>query len=265
MTRTLTLLLIAGCALGAANTRADEDLPYLATIAIDWAPGATRASGDTLDSTLHVNDAARSLSALSAIDGIEILTSDEDAIRIRYRKRPTIASGIPEDFLESSWVVDFDEASVRALIDSMPGAAEAQPMIKELERFVYDHIVDKTYSRAFDLASRVAASGRGDCTEHAVLLAALARAFDHPARVVFGNLVLQSRADLYAFGHAWTEIHDGEKWQIHDATLPGNDTPDVRVRYIPLGLLRDEGPGYPFSLMEVVDAMPSRISGVAAP
>lgn len=54
---------------------------------------------------------------------------------------------------------------------------------------------------------------KGDCTEHSVLLAALAQAVGLPARIVVG-LVYSQRAFHY---HAWNEIYVGE-WIEMDAT-----------------------------------------------
>ncbi len=164
----------------------------------------------------------------------------------------------------SSWVVDFDESSVQALLSELAASNDEPPTPAQLERFVFGHIANKSYSRSFDLASRVAASGEGDCTEHAVLLAALARASGYPARVVIGNLVLDFDTGLFAFGHAWTEIYEGGAWQIRDATIPGAEPSLRQARYIPLGSLDDEGPSYVLSLVETMSAMPVQISGVAS-
>ncbi len=262
MTRILAALLVAAGLLCAPDARADADSPYLATIAIERAPGASRPLSEPLVSTLHVADASRSAAAITPVDGLEVLSRIDGELRIRFAARPTVADGDPGDFLDSTWVVDFDEPAVRELTGALAPDGETAPTIGQLERFVFEHIADKTYSRSFDLASQVALSGKGDCTEHAVLLAAVARAQNYPARVVFGNLVVETPSALHAFGHAWTEIHDGDRWQIRDATLPGDAPGAAAVRYIPLGALRDEGPGYALAMFEVISAMPSRISGV---
>ncbi len=256
-------LFIALAALSAAGSAvADGDLPYLATIAVERAQGAQEVFGERIVSTLHIEHAARAAAALSGIDGLEVIAADEHSLRVAFVERPTVRGDADARFLAHSWVVDFEEQSVKALAADLRAGLEATPTIDDLERFVYDHIVDKSYSRAFDLASQVAASGAGDCTEHAVLLAALARANGHPARVVLGNLILDSESGLYAFGHAWTEIHDGENWTIRDATRPAM-APDVRqLRYLPIAILDDEGPGYFMSLLNTMTAMPFRISDV---
>jgi transglutaminase-like putative cysteine protease len=63
-------------------------------------------------------------------------------------------------------------------------------------------------------AREVLASRRGDCNEHAVLLAALARAAGIPARVVAGAVY----ADTGFYYHAWTEVWLGS-WISADGVL----------------------------------------------
>ena len=254
----LALLWVAG--LLPAVALADGDTPFLSTIAIERMPGSTGSLGSPTLSTLHVNDAGRAAALLGQIDGLEILTVGNETVRIRSTARPTYRRTASDVDRQSSWVIDFDEESVRAIVNEFSGS----PTPAQLERFVFDHIANKTYSRSFDLASRVAATGEGDCTEHAVLLAAIARAQGLAARVVFGVLVLDFDDGLFAFGHAWTEIFDDGAWQIRDATMPGEDPSLRESRYIPLGSLTDEGPSYVLALVETLAAMPVRISDVAA-
>ena len=58
-------------------------------------------------------------------------------------------------------------------------------------------------------------SRRGDCTEHAVLLASLCRARGIPARMATGF----AYAGGMFLGHAWTEVKLGESWYPLDAAL----------------------------------------------
>jgi transglutaminase-like putative cysteine protease len=72
-------------------------------------------------------------------------------------------------------------------------------------------------------AREVLRSRRGDCNEHAVLLAALARAAGVPARVVAGLIVTGD--GVFAW-HAWNELWLGE-WVSADAVfeqLPADAT-----------------------------------------
>lgn len=242
---------------------ADDDLPYISSIAIERAPGETGAFAKSVAATLHVQYPARTALLLSRVDGLEVVASAAQTVTIESLEKPTIAGPVDERFLRESWVVDFDEPPVQALLRELAAGRADRPSVDELEHFVFDHISNKSYTRAFDLASKVAASGEGDCTEHAVLLAALARANAYPARIAFGNLIIEADSGLYAFGHAWTEIHDGERWQVRDATLPMRDPSMKQLRYLPIAILADEGSGYFLSLLDVMTTMPVRLSGMA--
>ena len=114
-------------------------------------------------------------------------------------------------------------------------------------------IARKNLTRGIDSAARVAARREGDCSEHAVLLAAAARLAGRASRVVVGVALVEVGGQLRGFGHAWTEIHDGRAWHTVDATmLPAG------VRYLPLAALADEGPGYVGSAWAVLTPLDVR-------
>lgn len=83
---------------------------------------------------------------------------------------------------------------------------------------VVEHALDWTeFSPAFASAAEAAGTGKGDCTEHAVLLAALLRARKIPARVATGLVYVPQRK---AMGfHMWTEAWIHDRWVPLDATL----------------------------------------------
>jgi len=94
------------------------------------------------------------------------------------------------------------------------GESEPRNVVLALCRLVYRTVKNKGYDHAFLSALEVAQRKEGDCTEHAVLLAALARARGIPARVAVG-LVLQGDAFYY---HMWTEALVNGCWVGFDAT-----------------------------------------------
>jgi hypothetical protein len=72
---------------------------------------------------------------------------------------------------------------------------------------------------------------RGDCTEYALLLAALARAEGIPARVVAG-IAYGSRfvGRPHVFGpHMWVQAWDGRRWRSFDAGLAGFDAGHIAL------------------------------------
>ncbi len=85
-----------------------------------------------------------------------------------------------------------------------------------IESFVSSYIDNKNLSVGYASALEVAKSRQGDCTEHALLTAALCRAAGIPARVVMGIVYAQ---DGLFMGHAWTEAYIGNKWIGLDAAL----------------------------------------------
>jgi transglutaminase-like putative cysteine protease len=83
-----------------------------------------------------------------------------------------------------------------------------------------DHVyrrLDKVYGASRDRASEVLAAGKGDCTEHALLFVALARALGIPARGVLGLVYAQYDDGVPAlYWHAWGEVKSGGEWIAMD-------------------------------------------------
>jgi hypothetical protein len=86
-----------------------------------------------------------------------------------------------------------------------------------LEQFVHRYIKQNDFSQVFATAAEVADRREGDCTEYAVLLAALCRAREIPARVAIG-LVYMPKTHEFGY-HLWTEVYIDDKWIPIDATL----------------------------------------------
>ncbi|MGH8030032.1 MAG: transglutaminase-like domain-containing protein [Arenimonas sp.] len=74
-------------------------------------------------------------------------------------------------------------------------------------------------------------TGRGDCTEYAVLLAALARAQGLPTRVVVGMVYASrftGRKDSFS-PHAWVQVYENDRWVSYDAAFDGFDSTHVAL------------------------------------
>ena len=106
------------------------------------------------------------------------------------------------------------------------GLAHAGEIATACERYVARTLKNKNFSTALASAAEVAESLEGDCTEHAVLLAAMLRAKGIPSRVCVGLVAIEGRGKLG--GHMWTEAllkhADGPAdskgvWTPLDATL----------------------------------------------
>lgn len=114
----------------------------------------------------------------------------------------------PSRFLQS------DDANIIALAKRAVGnTKDSAQAAKRIEEFVAKYVKNISLSVGYASATEVAASRRGDCTEFAVLCAALCRAAGIPARVTVGVAYVndfEGRTGLG--GHAWTEAYISDKW-----------------------------------------------------
>ncbi len=116
-------------------------------------------------------------------------------------------------------IVELTRGALRGVRDGKPARAES------LRQFVGRHISAKSLGVGFASASEVARTLEGDCTEHAVLLAAMLRADGIPSRVVSGLIYadrFEGERDVFVY-HMWTQAlldtDGGPAWVDLDATL----------------------------------------------
>jgi len=130
---------------------------------------------------------------------------------------------------QSSIAINVDDPNIRRLIERAllegDGASSAADRAERLRQFVHGYIQQRDLSVGFATASEVARTARGDCTEHAVLLAAMLRGAGIASRIVTGVIYVdQFLGHEAVFGyHMWTQawIEDdlGGHWVDLDATL----------------------------------------------
>ena len=239
-----------------------EDLGlYLFQIPITRATAATGVLAETVQADLHVPNPAYLVTRLSETS-LSVIAVEENAVRLAIGSHDTFTGAPTPQHRTSTFVIDYDEVPVAKLVNKIGTVHGSEPSIEELLEFVDVAIANKSFRRHFDLASQVAVSGEGDCTEHAVLLTALARATNRPARVVLGLMLVETSDNLMALGHAWTEIHNGDAWKIADATRPDVQLPGAKLRYVPLVVLDNEGPGYALQVANFTSVYPVRVDQV---
>jgi hypothetical protein len=127
---------------------------------------------------------------------------------------PTAADREPNNWIQS------DNPKIIALAKEAVGN-ESDPWLASVrtEKFVHDYITRKDFSTAFASAAEVAETRQGDCTEHAVLLAALCRALGIPARVAIG-LVYVPHEQGFGY-HMWTEVYvESTEVKLNKSPLP---------------------------------------------
>jgi hypothetical protein len=113
----------------------------------------------------------------------------------------------PTRFVQSDRKEIIDLA--RQAIGSTKDAAEAA---RKIEAFVAGYVEHKSLSVGYASAAEVAASRQGDCSEFAVLTAAMCRAVGIPAQVVVGIAYVKNFAGLQDRfgGHAWVQAYIGQ-------------------------------------------------------
>ncbi len=131
------------------------------------------------------------------------------------------------NYLQSTPYLQATDAAIeRTAIDVVGPETRAYYAARKLQQWVYRNIRTKSLSLGFASAKETLLSREGDCTEHAVLLAALARSVGIPSRVAVGLIYLpQADQNLGRFVyHMWTEVYIGGRdrgeWIPLDATNP---------------------------------------------
>ena len=242
-------------------TRAQaDDVPFYASIGIELGKGQSLPLSEKIQYEIEAIDPDAVVERLGEWQGIFAKRSGSDTVSISQNTHPRFIGQVNDKYLESSFVVDFDESSVADFISGFKTVSGGEWTLERITGYVSDYIDDPTYIHGFNIASVVASNRSGDCTEYAVLTAALARALAYPARVVLGTAILNVDDSLNAYGHAWTEVWYNKKWQIVDAALhplTGNS-----VFYMPGAALDNEGLGHMMGLMSAIQALPSHLRSV---
>jgi hypothetical protein len=115
----------------------------------------------------------------------------------------------------SPWIQSADRR-ITELAATIPAGSPAQ-IATAAESLVREHVENRNFGHAMATAAEVAETRAGDCSEHALLLAAICRAHGIPTRVAIG-LVYVPATQSFAY-HMWNEAFVGQHWVTLDATL----------------------------------------------
>ena len=173
-----------------------------------------------------------------------VMPVDEDTVMVEVDLGAGGGEGFGDDaapdaaLLEASPMLDYRDPAVAGLLTRWGGDGRDDAALSEhLRRSVQGYIQQKNLSVGFASADEVARTRQGDCTEHAVLLAALLRGAGVPSRCVSGLVYADQfagREGIFGY-HMWTQgwlDPDGEgplasRWVDLDATLPGDEAFDA--------------------------------------
>lgn len=161
---------------------------------------------------------------------------------LQVTQRPAGVQGLPytdDDpvalaALEASDWIQSDAPDIQALAKQAAGdAGTAAEAMTKLEAFVAGYVNEKSLSVGYASALEVLQTRAGDCTEHALLLAALGRALGVPTRVATGIAYVDTwigMQDTFV-PHAWAQAYIDGQWISYDAALGGFGAGHIALGY----------------------------------
>ena len=140
----------------------------------------------------------------------------KDTVRIKKEFKTA------QEFKTANLMIDSDNPLIRQLAQNAgKGSKNIIELSEKLFFFAQKYLIYKNFKVGFASATETAKKREGDCTEHAVFLAALGRAMGIPTRVASGIAYLKSfkgKKNVMGF-HMWTEFHLRGKWMRLDSAL----------------------------------------------
>jgi len=120
-----------------------------------------------------------------------------------------------QEYISSSVYIEAEDTDIHAkALEILDGESNSWRAAKKLSNWVYKSIKEKQLSGGYSSALTTLKTGAGDCTEHTVLMIAMARSVGIPARICSG-IVFMRNAFYY---HFWPEVYVG-KWVQMDPTI----------------------------------------------
>jgi transglutaminase-like putative cysteine protease len=165
------------------------------------------------------NDARQSFEAGAGKDAAAVKIENNTAVLKIESMGPADGQPGPAEvdaqYLRANALITSDDKQVRSLaLRATKGIADPWRKASAIQKWVYDKVRTKNFKTAFAAANEVARNLSGDCTEHAVLAAAMCRAVGIPSRVVVGMIYVDEQG---GFGyHMWDEVYVNQRWVAID-------------------------------------------------
>ncbi len=131
---------------------------------------------------------------------------------------------------QASTLVDSGHNRVRQLAaTAVAGNNDPARLARQLARTAHSLVRTSPNTKGLVAASEVAMAGTADSTGHAVLLTAMLRARNIPARVAVGLAHVPSEGQPTMAYRMWTLAYVGDDWIQLDASLPNGEAAADRV------------------------------------
>jgi transglutaminase-like putative cysteine protease len=166
------------------------------------------------------------------LEGSELVIEREDVDSLRSFALPQTDPLFAPD-LEATAFVQSDDPRIRDLARTIVGdETDARRAARRLLDWVYEN-VRKVPTVSVPSAVDVLASREGDCNEHAVLYAALARAAGLPTRIVAGTVYMpgDGAAGGAFYYHSWVDVWLG-RWTALDPTFGQFPADATHVKFL---------------------------------
>jgi hypothetical protein len=129
-----------------------------------------------------------------------------------------------KEFTDSNYFINWDNDLVKGhaakAVAGLPATATAWDKALAVEKWVKANMKAFEFSQAMATADNVAKTLSGDCTEYAMLAAAMCRAVGVPSRTALGVVYAPNPGGKpFLAYHMWAEVYAGEQWVPIDATL----------------------------------------------
>jgi Transglutaminase-like superfamily len=136
---------------------------------------------------------------------------------------------IDPQYLKPNALISSDDSRVEGLARrATRNAVDPWEKAQRINHWVYQNMKHRNFEVAFAAANEVARDLSGDCTEHAVLAAAMCRAVGIPARVVIG-LIYVDKLDGFGF-HMWNEVSINQRWVALDPSWDQTTVDAVHIK-----------------------------------
>ena len=165
------------------------------------------------------------------------VVSPPDDSQLKHYTLPYSGSDEMKEFIRPTAFLESDQPLIRGMAREAVGEERnSLKVARLLERYVGDKIRKKTLDMGFASALETARALRGDCSEHGVLVAALARSLGMPSRIVVGLAYVASSSfgthhpDGVFLFHVWTELLTAPgQWSPVDAALGTFDATHIAL------------------------------------
>ena len=186
----------------------------------------------TMRYTLAARDHGAALSLPQTDEQSAVRTGDAWIVTIgRVGATQAESKPVAEDYQPNDWLQSTSGEVVALARRAVGDASAPRERMARIESFVRGYIRTKSLDVGYASALEVVRKPEGDCTEHAVLVAALGRALGIATRVVDGLAYAPGFAgkDQVFVPHAWAQAFVDGRWQSFDAALQGFDAGHIAL------------------------------------